>query len=85
MTRTSLAITAIIIAVGSVPSSRPAPIDGGSTARAGEERIAFYSSRSGSAQIYIMNPDGSGLRRLTTNSAKDRSPVISTAHRASIS
>jgi TolB protein len=43
----------------------------------GEERIAFYSSRSGSAQIYIMNPDGSGLRRLTTNSAKDRSPVIS--------
>jgi Tol biopolymer transport system component len=77
MTRTSLAITAIIIAVGSVPSSRPAPIDGGSTARAGEERIAFYSSRSGSAQIYIMNPDGSGLRRLTTNSAKDRSPVIS--------
>lgn len=41
------------------------------------EKIAFYSTRSGKAQIYVMNTDGSGLQRLTTNSAKDQSPVIS--------
>jgi TolB protein len=41
------------------------------------EKIAFYSSRSGSPQIYLMNTDGSGLQRLTDNAAKDRSPVIS--------
>jgi TolB protein len=51
--------------------------DSGPAPPAGEDKIAFYSSRTGSAQIYIMNADGSGLRRLTTNASKDRSPAIS--------
>jgi len=41
------------------------------------EKIAFYSKRSGNCQIYLMNTDGSGLQRLTNNSAKDMSPAIS--------
>jgi TolB protein len=41
------------------------------------EKIVFYSNRSGNAQIYMMNPDGSGLERLTNNKSKDRSPAIS--------
>lgn len=41
------------------------------------EKIVFYSNRSGNAQIYMMNTDGSGLERLTNNKSKDRSPVIS--------
>jgi len=41
------------------------------------EKIAFYSKRSGSCQIYLMNADGSGLQRLTNNSAKEMSPAIS--------
>ena len=28
-------------------------------------KIVFISERTGSAQIYVMNADGSGLRRLT--------------------
>jgi TolB protein len=30
-------------------------------------RIAFVSERDGNRQIYVMNADGSGLRRLTRN------------------
>jgi len=41
------------------------------------EKIAFHSSRSGSLQIYIMNTDGSGIQRLTNNSAADVGPLIS--------
>ena len=29
------------------------------------EKIAFYSNRSGNVEIYIMNTDGTGLKRLT--------------------
>ena len=30
-------------------------------------RIAFRSDRSGNSQIYTMNPDGSGVTRITTS------------------
>ena len=39
-----------------------------------EGRIAFYSLRDGNREIYAMNADGSGLARLTNNSASDRYP-----------
>ena len=39
--------------------------------------IAFVSSRDGNAEIYIMNADGSGVTRLTTNSANDEFPAWS--------
>jgi Tol biopolymer transport system component len=41
------------------------------------EKIAFYSTRSGIGQIYMMDIDGGGLQRLTNDASKNRSPVIS--------
>ena len=40
-------------------------------------KIAFVSRRDGNAEIYVMNADGSGLRRLTRNTVGDRNPVWS--------
>ncbi|MFQ5742760.1 MAG: Tol-Pal system beta propeller repeat protein TolB [Acidobacteriota bacterium] len=39
--------------------------------------LAFSSSRDGNAEIYIMRPDSSDVRRLTQNSAIDTSPTWS--------
>ena len=40
-------------------------------------RIAFMSRRDGNWEIYIINSDGSGLQRLTDNSAEDGLPTWS--------
>jgi Tol biopolymer transport system component len=40
-------------------------------------QIAFGSSRDGGWDIYVVNVDGSGLRRLTSHSARDDSPAWS--------
>ncbi|MGQ9627517.1 MAG: TolB family protein [Anaerolineae bacterium] len=48
----------------------PAPSPDGS-------RIAFMSMRDGNWEIYIVNSDGTGLRRLTSNSANDGLPTWS--------
>src|SRR5205814_9520420 len=40
-------------------------------------KIAFDSNRDGNFEIYVMNADGSGQRRLTRNPAKDVSPAWS--------
>ena len=37
------------------------------------ERIAFSSSRDGDFEIYVMNPDGSGVRQLTHNRETEKS------------
>src|SRR5947207_123096 len=37
-------------------------------------KIAFWSSRDGNAEIYVMNEDGSGQTRLTNNPAADYGP-----------
>jgi Tol biopolymer transport system component len=37
-------------------------------------RIAFESGRDGNAEIYVMEPDGTGQRRLTTTGAADEDP-----------
>jgi len=66
-----------VFALGLGLAPDPAAAGNGPDAAPGQEKIAFYSSRTGNAQIYLMNPDGSDLRRLTTNTAKDRSPAIS--------
>ena len=39
-----------------------------------EGRIAFHSNRDGNFEIYAMNADGSGVVRLTNNSATDYAP-----------
>lgn len=38
-------------------------------------RIAFSSSRDGNSEIYIANPDGTGMRRITSSSAIDTAPT----------
>jgi tetratricopeptide (TPR) repeat protein len=40
-------------------------------------KIAFMSNRDGNWEIYVMNNDGSGVRRLTNNAANDGLPVWS--------
>ena len=40
-------------------------------------KIAFASDRDGNREIYVMEPDGSGQTRLTTNAADDLSPAWS--------
>ena len=40
-------------------------------------KIAFVSNRDGNQEIYVMNSDGSGVVRLTNNSAEDGGPVWS--------
>jgi Tol biopolymer transport system component len=54
------------------PSPSAPPAEGG---RGG--KIAFYSTRDGNSEIYIMNADGSDLTRLTSDSAGDLGPAIS--------
>ena len=39
-----------------------------------EERIAFYSHRDESAQIYVMNDDGSNIKNLSSNKARESDP-----------
>jgi len=43
----------------------------------GNGKIAFQSERDGNAEIYVMNPDGSGQTNLTNNSANDFDPAWS--------
>ena len=38
-------------------------------------RVAFMSNREGNWEIYVVNTDGSGLRRLTNNAANDGLPA----------
>ena len=46
----------------------------GTIAQAQSPRIAFESNRDGNGEIYTMNPDGTGLARLTQNPAVDSAP-----------
>ncbi len=39
-----------------------------------EGKIVFYSERDGNAEIYVMNPDGSGQTRLTFNASNEFCP-----------
>jgi Tol biopolymer transport system component len=51
-----------------------------SFSRDGRE-IVFRSSRSGSFELYVMNSDGSNVRRLTNDAANDLFPVFSPSAR----
>ena len=48
-----------------------------SLAQNGDTRIAFMSNRSGNGEIYLMNPDGKRLRRLTKHPQFDTVPAWS--------
>jgi hypothetical protein len=47
------------------------------TASVSANRIAFASTRDANSEIYVMNADGSGQTRLTTNPAVDATPAFS--------
>jgi Tol biopolymer transport system component len=64
---TALAVVAGVLAV---------PLAAGAAAPS-SRAIAFVSTRSGSNQIYVVNTDGSGLRRLTYNNDFKREPAWS--------
>jgi Tol biopolymer transport system component len=61
---------------GTAPTASLAPSasrsDGGPPAS-----VVFYSRRSGAAKIYAMNPDGSGVRQLTSGPGNDVWPDLS--------
>jgi LysM repeat protein len=58
-------------------------MDTSDTAPAGSgSRVAFMSARDGDWDVYIVNMDGSGLKRLTDNSAQDGLPTWSPDGRA---
>ena len=60
----------------SSPQSRPHSSAPPATVQAAgsNDRIAFNSGRDGNLEIYTMNPDGSGLARLTDHPANDWAP-----------
>ena len=43
----------------------------------GNGKIAFVSKRDGNPEIYVMNPDGTGQKRITSNNDVDSYPVWS--------
>ena len=61
------------ITTGAITSAtKPSPV----TASA-EGRIAFASDRDGDLEVYVMDPDGSDVTRLTDNTVEDTFPYFS--------
>ena len=54
-----------------------AALSGLAAAQSPTGRIAFNSYRDGNSEIYVINADGSGLQRLTSNDDKDTCPAWS--------
>jgi Tol biopolymer transport system component len=52
----------------------PIYVSGSGTEPSTGSKIAFSSDRDGNYEIYVMNPDGSGVRNLTNDLADDNSP-----------
>jgi Tol biopolymer transport system component len=61
---------------GLVPDD-PGALRFGLTASPDGSRLAFVSGRSGNFEIYLMRPDGTGLRNLTNHPAGDYGPAFS--------
>jgi tetratricopeptide (TPR) repeat protein len=64
-------------APGPHPARKLTEHPGDSAPSVSGNRIAFMSNRDGNEEIYIMNLDGSGLKRLTNNAANDGLPIWS--------
>src|SRR5947199_241856 len=50
-------------------------MDSGPTWSPDGTRIAFWSNRDGKSEIYVMDADGSNVKRLTNNLSDDNDPV----------
>ncbi len=69
----ALALTVVSACSPGTPAPDPmAPLDG-----RGGGFIAFHSFRDGNGEIYVMNADGSGAKRLTTTPGEDSCPHFS--------
>jgi tetratricopeptide (TPR) repeat protein/pSer/pThr/pTyr-binding forkhead associated (FHA) protein len=64
-------------AAGAHPTTQLSEIADDTAPAAYGSRIAFMSNRDGNWELYIMNDDGSGVRRLTNNAANDGLPTWS--------
>lgn len=75
-TRIKIPVTAFLLAAGLLACHRPAFPQ---TARDSlfVDKIAFDSDRDGVRQIYIMNTDGTGLKKITTGPAENMCPSLS--------
>ena len=62
---------------GTACALRSPPAQSGQPQAGGASLIAFASDRNGDFQIYVMNADGSGQRRLTRNATTDTEPAWS--------
>lgn len=70
-----ISLAAMLLATSAIALAGLSSMPSASASLAGAEgRIAFVSDRDGSREIYVMNPDGSGQTRLTTDPAADTSP-----------
>ena len=65
-----LGLFLLLVGIHSGVGNDAAEADGDSS------RIAFTSDRDGNQEIYLMNADGSGLIRCTTNPLQDRYPFL---------
>jgi TolB protein len=63
------------LGTGVRPVTSGAALDSGPVFSPDGTKIAFASSRSGNGDIYVINVDGSGLRRVTTTNAIDLAPT----------
>ena len=70
--RSSRAAAALIATLAVLASLADSALAG--TYPGGNGLIAFTSSRDGDVEIYLMNPDGTGQRRLTNSPGSDSQP-----------
>lgn len=63
--------------VGAAPAATWSPMPTGTTPSVQGPRIVFVSLRDRNNELYIMNPDGTGVVRLTNNSDVDYDPPCS--------
>ena len=71
-------LCALLVFILAVPSLQSGcRDDAGGVGEQAETKIAFMSDRHGNTEIYVMNPDGSGLTRLTKSRADETGPEFS--------
>ncbi|MCH8978080.1 MAG: PD40 domain-containing protein, partial [Armatimonadetes bacterium] len=70
-------LRAFVVVVLAVPLLPGCGRDNATVGKKVDTKIAFVSERNGNEEIYVMNMDGTGQRRLTNNPAVDSSPSFS--------
>lgn len=70
LARRFFALTCLVLALGTVPAA-------GATSPGSNGRIVFGSAQGGTSELYSVNADGSGQRRLTWTPQTEQSPAWS--------